>query len=302
MSGFKPGTRACGLVTGFILLFLLGCVFTPVPSSEPGPLRPLEGWLQERGRYQLQHLAEIDYSRHRENLRGFMELDLDRGRAHLIVCNSLGLTMLNLIIDEQGFSSGAFDHESRQTDQRERFFTAAVAETVRLIFLLPRRQPQATGTKPAPVAEVRGHPARLRQLRSAAKAPAWTINYNDYRPAAAALGAMVSSGSTQGSREFVFAPECIGFDGHFPEYSILPAMLQVELGIMLSEKLCQRKLSLATLDKAKFMRRIRPRQKLLVTCRLTRPPEAHDETLIQALLTITVAGLKTTMTLHLRPA
>ena len=98
---------------------------------------------------------------------------------------------------------------------------------------------------------------------------------------------LVSSESDRGWQIFCPAADFIGFNGHFPGYPVLPAMLQVLLGIIVSEKLYGQKLTLQKLDKAKFMRQIKPGQTITVAGKITRPPALEPEQTIKARITIT---------------
>ncbi len=101
-----------------------------------------------------------------------------------------------------------------------------------------------------------------------------------------ATGKLVSNEPDSGFQNFCPAADFIGFDGHFPGYPIMPAMLQVLLGIIVSEELCGTKLSLQKLDKAKFMAQIQPAQTITVSCLITRPAAEDPQQTIKARITI----------------
>ncbi len=67
---------------------------------------------------------------------------------------------------------------------------------------------------------------------------------------------LVSNGS--GQQQFRFAANFPGFSGHFPDYPVLPAVLQTLLAQMLAEQMVGRRLRLKALQQAKFTRQIRP--------------------------------------------
>ncbi|MEA3334191.1 MAG: hypothetical protein U9Q58_11445 [Pseudomonadota bacterium] len=114
---------------------------------------------------------------------------------------------------------------------------------------------------------------------------------------------LVTSEPDSGWQNFCPAADFIGFDGHFPGYPVLPAMLQVLLGIIVSEKLYGQKLTLQKLDKAKFMSQIQPGQTLTVACKITQPATEEPKQAIKAKITITVAEKRAaSMTLHLNQA
>ena len=111
---------------------------------------------------------------------------------------------------------------------------------------------------------------------------------------------LVTSGADSGWQNFCPAADFLGFDGHFPGFPVLPAMLQVLLGIIVSEKLYGQKLRLQKLDKAKFMSQIRPEQTITVASKITRPAPNEPDSCVKAKITITVAEKKAaSMTLYL---
>ena len=118
-----------------------------------------------------------------------------------------------------------------------------------------------------------------------------------------ALEELVTSDVDSGWQNFCPAADFVGFDGHFPGYPVLPAMLQVLLGIIVSEKIYGQKLTLQKLDKAKFMSQIQPGQTLTVTCKITRPATEEPQQAIKSRVTITIAEKRAaSMTLHLNQA
>lgn len=93
---------------------------------------------------------------------------------------------------------------------------------------------------------------------------------------AARLGEFTSSDGVLCGR-FRFDEGFVGFAGHFPGYPLLPAVVQVVLGQILAETLAEAlaetpsgaPLAMASLDKAKFVREVRPGDELLAECRRT---------------------------------
>lgn len=71
-----------------------------------------------------------------------------------------------------------------------------------------------------------------------------------------------------GARVFCLPAEFPGFAGHFPGYPVLPAVLQVLAAQVLVEELRGRPLRLTKLERAKFLRPVRPGESLQVDCRL----------------------------------
>ncbi|MBN1867130.1 hypothetical protein JW916_07530 [Candidatus Sumerlaeota bacterium] len=72
--------------------------------------------------------------------------------------------------------------------------------------------------------------------------------------------------STPGTIEgvFSFGPDFPGFDGHFPGFPILPAVVMVQAGMLLCELSARRRLRLAAISQAKFSKRVGPDELLRV--------------------------------------
>ncbi len=118
-----------------------------------------------------------------------------------------------------------------------------------------------------------------------------------------ALADIFLSSPDTGSQKFRPTVDFVGFNGHFPDYPILPAMLQVLFGVLVSEKILGKKLVLKKLDKAKFMTQIKPNETIVVNSKITQITPDKPETGIKAKVTITVAEKKAaSMTLLLDPA
>ena len=66
---------------------------------------------------------------------------------------------------------------------------------------------------------------------------------------------------------FRFAAEFIGFQGHFPDNPILPAVVQLQLGVLLAVRLSSQSFTVKTINRAKFMHPIRPEQIIMVYCK-----------------------------------
>lgn len=72
-----------------------------------------------------------------------------------------------------------------------------------------------------------------------------------------------------GWRQYRFGKNFPGFSGHFPDYPVLPAVLQSLLAQMLAEEMIGRGLHFKALHQAKFIRQVRPDEllEIRVECR-----------------------------------
>ena len=68
-------------------------------------------------------------------------------------------------------------------------------------------------------------------------------------------------------QKFRFAADFPGFDGHFPGYPVLPAIVQVLAAQVVVEGMQGRPLVMKGLDRAKFLRPVLPGETLEVDCR-----------------------------------
>ena len=59
-------------------------------------------------------------------------------------------------------------------------------------------------------------------------------------------------------KSYSFAPDFIGFAGHFPGYPVLPAFMQVLTALTMAEEVRGRSIKLTSLIKAKFRTEIHP--------------------------------------------
>jgi len=84
----------------------------------------------------------------------------------------------------------------------------------------------------------------------------------------ASLGELELTGSGRGHRRFRFPADFPGFSGHFPGHPVLPAMLQILMGIMVCEDLTGSALVLTGVERAKFVSQVQPLQEITVSCRL----------------------------------
>lgn len=83
----------------------------------------------------------------------------------------------------------------------------------------------------------------------------------------AAVGPSVVGEDGTLMRTFVFSSDFSGFDGHFPGYPILPAVVQIEAGVLLAEEMGAGGFSLSSVERAKFQKEINPDISVRVCCR-----------------------------------
>lgn len=68
-------------------------------------------------------------------------------------------------------------------------------------------------------------------------------------------------------RRYCFSDDFIGFSGHFPQYPVLPAFVQILTALTLAEDLEGYTLSVQRVERAKFHIEIKPGQEVEVQCR-----------------------------------
>ena len=67
-------------------------------------------------------------------------------------------------------------------------------------------------------------------------------------------------------QRYRFAPDFIGFSGHFPGYPILPAFIQILMALTVIEQHRDCRLRVSSVQKAKFHIPLRPDQEIEVEC------------------------------------
>lgn len=85
--------------------------------------------------------------------------------------------------------------------------------------------------------------------------------------AAASQGTATTDSSSMMEGRFVFADSFVGFDGHFPEHPILPAIVEIMTVVSLVSERSGCGQRLVSVEDAKFLTPVRPNQELLVQCR-----------------------------------
>lgn len=84
--------------------------------------------------------------------------------------------------------------------------------------------------------------------------------------AAASQGPATTDSSGMIEGRFVFAENFAGFDGHFPEHPILPAIVEIMTVVWLVGEQSGYGQRLVNVEDAKFLAPVRPDQELLVRC------------------------------------
>lgn len=84
---------------------------------------------------------------------------------------------------------------------------------------------------------------------------------------AAAVNPLETDGEGSVVCSFRFAADFPGFAGHFPGYPVLPAVVQVLAAQLVVEQRLDTPLTLQRLERAKFLKQVRPEQLLWVICR-----------------------------------
>ncbi|MBI9080493.1 MAG: hypothetical protein JEY79_12230 [Pseudodesulfovibrio sp.] len=100
-----------------------------------------------------------------------------------------------------------------------------------------------------------------------------------------AAGAQIQVKGDEFMKEFTFEADFIGFDGHFPDNPILPAVVQLMAGTVATGEAVGEQLFANGVSRAKFLKQIRPGNLLLVKGTLT----AKDE-IITAAIKMSVDG------------
>jgi len=73
-----------------------------------------------------------------------------------------------------------------------------------------------------------------------------------------------------------FAPEFVGFQGHFPETPILPGVVMLQTAVTATELFLKKRLRLKKVHKAKFMGQVLPNQLLKTECTVDSGSKRHN--------------------------
>ena len=101
--------------------------------------------------------------------------------------------------------------------------------------------------------------------------------------AAASLGAATTDQAGTVEARYLFPASFAGFAGHFPDYPILPAVVQILTAVALVGEVAGCRQRLVAVEDAKFLTPVRPDQELLVRCR---PRTVKGKLLYDAQLTV----------------
>ena len=85
--------------------------------------------------------------------------------------------------------------------------------------------------------------------------------------AAARVCAVTTDATGAFEGRYLFTELFAGFDGHFPEHPILPAIVEIMTVVSLVGEQTGCRQRLAAVEEAKFLVPVRPNQELLVRCR-----------------------------------
>ena len=176
------------LITTLMAILLLGCAGAPQKENLQVP-PPADCWLLQPLVYQLRHSAQLEYQGKQEMLEGFMMLDLIKEQAHLVIFNSLGLTLLNLKIKPHQYKLAEASIENRKKsaiNRTEQKFAKIVAAAVQNIFFsLQEGLHKRNSDKQKKVVEFTGTPLKLTKISERQQKPTWTTTYCNYQKFAA---------------------------------------------------------------------------------------------------------------------
>jgi 3-hydroxyacyl-[acyl-carrier-protein] dehydratase len=82
---------------------------------------------------------------------------------------------------------------------------------------------------------------------------------------------------------FVFPPEFVGFQGHFPDHPILPGVCKMQAVLLLLQEWYQKEIRLKEIVMAKFLSPVSCGEELIFECREVK--KTGDEILVKAFVT-----------------
>ena len=84
----------------------------------------------------------------------------------------------------------------------------------------------------------------------------------------AACGSSLEADGQDWVRRYVFGPDFVGFDGHFPGQPMLPALVQLMAGAQCAADACGEPVAPIGAARAKFLRPVLPGEPMTVRVRL----------------------------------
>ena len=167
----------------FLTCLLLSCAGSHQAKPPHSPL-PADCWLSQPTIYRLRQSARLEYQGKQEILEGFMELDLNRDRAHLIIFNALGLTLLNIEVERHRYQLAEAVNKAKDEftpNRRKQQFAEAVATAVQHIFFsLERSWENHHYNDQPPRVVFFGSPPRLTKICEKLEKPTWSVTYHNY--------------------------------------------------------------------------------------------------------------------------
>ena len=179
-----PGQQPKRLAASLLAFMLLSCAGPLHQAELPDSPLPANCWLSQPVIYRLRQSARLEYPGKDEILEGFMELDLNQDRAHLVIFSGLGLTLLNIEVERHRYQLVETVTESKDgvtANRRKQQFAAAVATAVQHIFfsLESCQKNHHAGGQP-PHAEFSSTPPRLTRISESRQKPTWFVTYHNY--------------------------------------------------------------------------------------------------------------------------
>ena len=171
------------LIAFFLALLLHSCAGPPQAGPANSP-QPADCWLLQPAIYRMRQSAQLEYQGKEEMLEGFMELDLNRGRAHLVIFSNLGLTLLNIEVEPHRYQ--LIEVASKPGDQlgpnqRKQQFAATVATALQNIYFRLKSCQKNHHANPEQLStEFSKSPPRLTKISESRHKPAWIVTYHDY--------------------------------------------------------------------------------------------------------------------------
>jgi len=167
-----------------LLFILISCAGSSPQTRLPNSRLPDNCWLLQPVVYRLRQSAKLEYQNKVKMLEGFMELDLKQKRAHLVIFNALGLTLLNIEVEPHSYKldEAATDSEDQPpANRRKQQFARMAATAVQHIFFsLDSYSATSADHKPQTITEFSGKPQHLTKIGDNRQKPNWAVTYHNY--------------------------------------------------------------------------------------------------------------------------